>query len=295
MLVSCWGKRWRKVHLAMFTVYVDDSGTDPNQAVAIASAWIVAGRRIISLEKEWDALRKKEGFSSWHTAHFLAKNKECEAVNWDDRKLDRVFRRVRQIAKKYGVKVISFAVAKREYDEAIPPDLRKYSGRFHYTWAIRNLLDRIIGWRRRRSILLPLEYVFDWQDPKAEKEKKCEIEAAVEQAEEAATEAGFPGEFENFIFRRREKIPGLQCSDLLAWTAFQQVLSVLGEKPLSKNADTAWADFDAHLHPEWREVLFIRKSELQRWVNTPEAVAHTRDWFEKWAAKKAAQQLNRKK
>ncbi len=161
----------------MFTVYADDSGTDPNQAVAIASAWIVPGGRIISLENEWNALRKKEGFSSWHTAEFLAKNEDCEAINWDDPKLNRVFRRVRQIAKKYGVKVVSFAVYKQDYDDAIQQDLRQYSGNFHYTWAVRNLLDRLLGWRRIRGVP-PLEYVFDWLDPKAEKEKKREIDAA---------------------------------------------------------------------------------------------------------------------
>ena len=294
MLVSCRGARWKKVYLAMFTAYVDDSGTDPNQAVAIASAWIMPGHGIIRLENEWNTLKRKEGFSSWHTSEFLAKNEKCEAVNWDDPKLNRVFYRVRQIAKKYGVKVISFAVCKQDYDDAIPPDLRKHSGKFHYTWAIRILLDRILGWRRSRG-LLPLQYVFDWQDPKAEKKKKREIEDAIEQAEEAATEAGFAGEFRNFGFGSREDIPGLQCSDLLAWTAFRQAQLATCKIALSEHAEIAWRDFDAHCDPDWREVLTIGKSELQRFANNAEAVAHTQEWFGKWAAKKAAQQLAAKK
>lgn len=288
MLVSCCGARWKQAHIAMFTAYVDDSGTDPSQAVAIASAWIIPGRRIISLENEWNTLAKKEGFSSWHTSEFLAKNKKCEAVNWGDPKLNRVFRRVRQIAKKYGVKVISFAVLKQDYDDAVPPHLRRHSGKFHYTWAVRNVLDRILGWRRSRN-LRPLQYVFDWQDPKAEKTKRREIEAAIDQAEEAATEAGFSGEFRNFGFGNSKEIPGLQCADVLAWTAFQQALMVSGKKPMSEHAKTAWADFDFHRDPSWREVLTIRKSELQRWANDATAVAHTQDWFSRWAAKKAEQ------
>ena len=279
----------------MFTVYVDDSGTDPKQAVAIASAWIVPGRQIIRLENEWSTLRKKHGFSSWHTAEFLAKNKHCEAANWDDPKLDRVFNRIRQIAKKYGVKVVSFAVLKQDYDDAIPPDLRKYSGNFHYTWAVRNLLDRLLGWRRKLGHP-PLEYVFDWLDPKAERQKKREIEAAIEQAEEAASQAGFAGEFKNYSFRCREDIPGLQCSDALAWTAFQSALWTLCNKPLSGYAETAWKDFDAYNGPTWRETLTVGKSELQRWANDPNAVAHTKEFFRKWAEKKAAQKpLNKGK
>ena len=272
----------------MLTAYVDDSGTDPNQAVAIASAWIIPGRQIIRLENEWNTLKNKHGFSSWHTSEFLAKNKDCEAANWDNPKLDRVFSRVRQITKRYGVKVVTFAVSKRDYDDAIPSELRKYSGTFHYTWAVRNLLDRLLGWRRSLKIP-PLQYVFDWLDPKADKQKKREIEAAIDQAEEAATQNGFAGEFKNYGFGSREEIPGLQCSDLLAWAGFQQTLWTMHKKPLSSYAEIAWADFDATLDPSWREVLAVSKSELQRWANDPKAVTHAEEFFRKWAAKKAAQ------
>jgi hypothetical protein len=293
MLLSCRGARWKSVHLAMFTAYIDDSGTDPNQAVAIASAWIIPGRRIISLENEWNTLTEREGFSSWHTSEFLAKNEKCDAVDWDGPKLNRVFRRVRQIAKKYGVKVISFAVYKQDYDDAVPPDLRQFSGKFHYTWAVRNVRDRILRWRLSRG-LRPLQYVFDWQDPKADKKKRREIEATIDQAEEAAAEAGFAGEFRNFGFGNREEIPGLQCSDALAWTAYQTAQFAFCKKPLSEHAKTAWEDFDSYGDPSWREVLTIRKSELQRWANNADAVAHTQEWFGKWATKKAAEQLSAK-
>ena len=50
-------KRWKEVQLVMFTVYIDDSGSDPNQPVANATALIVPGRRILALQREWDALK----------------------------------------------------------------------------------------------------------------------------------------------------------------------------------------------------------------------------------------------
>ena len=75
-------------------------------------------------------MKKKEGFRCWHTSEFLAKNPKSEAANWDDAKLDQVFLRVRQIAKKSGIKVVLFAVPKRDYDDAVPPDLRRQSGNF---------------------------------------------------------------------------------------------------------------------------------------------------------------------
>src|SRR5271155_4361077 len=45
--------RWRDVFLAMFRAYIDDSGTDPEQQVAIASMLIMPATRIPALDREW--------------------------------------------------------------------------------------------------------------------------------------------------------------------------------------------------------------------------------------------------
>jgi hypothetical protein len=65
-------REYWKVHLAMFTIYLDDSGTDPSQPVAIASALIIPAPRIIALEREWYKLRttayqERDGLTSLKT------------------------------------------------------------------------------------------------------------------------------------------------------------------------------------------------------------------------------------
>src|ERR1022692_1142166 len=177
----------------MFTVYVDDSGTSPTQPVAIASALIIPAYRIVVLQKEWDKLRTKENFADWHTSEFVAKNPHSDFANWDDQKGSRVFGRVRQIARKYGVKSVAFSVYKKDYDEAIPADLRKYPGEFHYTWAVQHLLDRLFQWRVASGSTSPLAYVFDWMESKDERRR--EIEDALDQQERLAVEAGVAGAF----------------------------------------------------------------------------------------------------
>jgi hypothetical protein len=131
MLVSLWGKRWKKVHLAMFTVYIDDSGTAPEQKVAIATALIIPAKRIVALEREWDALKKREGFTSFHMAEFSARNQKSGFADWPEPKRERVYRQVRAITKKYGVAAVTFAVYKKDYDEVVPEDMRNTAGRFH--------------------------------------------------------------------------------------------------------------------------------------------------------------------
>ncbi len=104
MLVSLWGKRWRQVRLIMFTAYIDDSGTDPAQRVANATALIVPASRIVEFQHEWDKLKKREGFTEFHTSEFVAKNPKSDFANWSRVKQARVFRRVRQICMKYSAK-----------------------------------------------------------------------------------------------------------------------------------------------------------------------------------------------
>lgn len=49
--------------MAFFSMYLDDSGTTPDQKVAVASALIVPAAQIRRLENEWNNLKKKEEFS----------------------------------------------------------------------------------------------------------------------------------------------------------------------------------------------------------------------------------------
>jgi Protein of unknown function (DUF3800) len=268
----------------MFTVYVDDSGTDLHQPVAIASALIIPASRIIALEKEWDKLKTREKFSDWHTSEFVAKNPHSDFANWGDDKGARVFRRVRQIAKKYGVKSLAVSVYKKDYDEAIPVDLRKYTGEFHYTWAVQHLLDQLFQWRLGSGSTSPLAYVFDWMESKDERRR--EIEAALDQQEQIAAEIGCAGELTNISFGRRRHIAGLQLADALAWTSYQTAQLAFCKKPLREYASIAWRDFESHPKERWRESLTVRRSELERWVNDPKAVAHTKKWYSEWAAQK---------
>jgi hypothetical protein len=240
-LVSVWGRRWKDVYLA-FTAFIDDSGTDPQQAVANATLIIVPAARIPALEREWNLLKQKEGFSEWHTSEFVARNPKSDFADWDTQKGARVFRRVRQICKKYCVQPMSFSVFKQDYDEVVLPIL-PFADKHHYTWAIRSLLERTDLWRHNKNLPFPLEYVFSWMGEKRRNERRREIEDLLEQAEEDAKEEGHAGEFEHWTFRRHEEVPALQCVDALAWTIYQYGMLVFCKKPLCEDAQSAWEDF----------------------------------------------------
>jgi hypothetical protein len=153
----------------MFTLYIDDGGTDPKQPVAIATALKIPARQLMPLQREWDTFRKKEGFACFHTAEFMARNPKSEFADWNEAKQERIFKRVRQISKKYGVRALSVAVNKKDYDELMPDEYRPYFGKYHYTWAIRQLVSFVGRWYEVGAET-PFEFVFQWMgSPRDEK------------------------------------------------------------------------------------------------------------------------------
>jgi hypothetical protein len=288
MLVSCWGKRWNEVWLAMchFTAYIDDSGTAPSNQVAIATALLIPADRIVALEREWDRLKKKEGFSCFRMTVF------ADSVNWKEENHARLYRRVREIIKKYGVRTVSFAVFKKDYDEAVPADLRQHSGTYHYSWAVRNLIDELSRWRRSH-VKHPLEYVFQWMGKRDPSRK--EIETVMDQHEEVAIARGDGGEYANYTFRHSKELPGLQCVDVLAWVSYQTALLAFCNTPLHPEAEIGWKDFDEHLGGTWRDAYTVSRSALEKWVNNPAAVEHTKRWFAAYKRKRAGKVNEKKK
>ena len=288
LLLSAWGRKWREVQVVMFTAYIDDSGSDPSQHVANATAFIIPGRRILALQREWDTLKTKEQFSDFHTSVFIARNPKTEFGTWDDAKQERVFARVREIIKKYGTQIISFTVHKKDYDEVVPPELRDYAGKYHYTWAIRHVVTHLVAWRTSHRISTPLEYVFDFMKPSDE--CRQEIETVMEQAERVASETGRVGEYINYSFRHREDIPGLQCVDCAAWTTYQYGLLAFRKKPLHPFAEIAWNDFCSRSPSDsrtagprdWFTAAAIKREHLQEWITKEQADGRAIARFKAW-------------
>jgi hypothetical protein len=96
--------------LAFFTVYLDDSGTAPEQPIASASAIIIPGKQILSFESHWNRFVKAAGISDSHaSAHAHAprtKEKQCHHLDAAAKK--HIFMRVRQFCKRYGVQTLVF-------------------------------------------------------------------------------------------------------------------------------------------------------------------------------------------
>jgi hypothetical protein len=269
LLLSAYGRRWKEINVAMLTVHIDDSGTAPDQKVAIATGLIVPALRITALEREWNRFKEKENFKCFHTSPCLASNEKEGFGDWNEAKRLRVLRRVRTISKKYGVKAFSLAINKIDYEEVVPQEFRDVGGKFHYTWAIRNLLSLLDGWAVSRGVDTSFEYIYHWMDRKAQKEARNEIVTVMEQAEEGAKQRGLNRTYVNYSFRKDEEIPALQCVDAVGWACYQFSLKIFANIPLSEIAAESFHDFysfQSH-EDEWLIALSIERDKLKDWVD----------------------------
>ncbi|MBZ5570642.1 MAG: DUF3800 domain-containing protein [Acidobacteriia bacterium] len=288
-----------------FTVYFDDSGSDPQQLVANATGLIIPAQRIIPMEREWESLKKKEGFSDFHTSEFVARNRDSEFATWDDKKHKRVFRRIRQITRKYGAQVFSFSVKKDDYDYCVPTELRKYMGEHHYSWAIRQASMFAQLWKRDKKVSEPYEWIFDWME-KHEPGRK-EIERTFEQMEYLHHRLyGIKNEYAHADFRSGKTLAGLRCADLLAWTNFNFSLhqwNLLG-RPLHPFAVKAWDDFESMpssrspsvarlFHSgndpvEWNCAVVLTRNQLEGLVQSELQDGHRVSLIKEWEEHKKA-------
>lgn len=298
MLISRKELRWNEGYLVPFTVYLDDSGTSPSQAIACATALIVPAKRILQMENELNRLKKKEGFTDFHTSEFVARNYKSEFGKWDDAKQERVFRRIREITKKYIVQIFSFSVKKDDYENCVPEQLRKFAGKYHYSWAVRHVVQFAQRWRIDRRVSEPYEWLFDWMEKKDPARE--EIETVMEQAEEEArSQRGFEYEYTNFNFRRRATLAGLQCADLVAWTNFNFSLRQWGTttKPMHPFAQITWDDFASMPHSssptihkvvEWNFSVTLKTDRLRDWAQKEIADGRSLIRFQQWEERKKA-------
>jgi hypothetical protein len=270
------GRVWHEVNLAVFNIYIDDSGTAPSQRIAIASALIIPASRILLLESEWSRFLDKYGITGFHSSECAFVNPKSEYANWPDDKVTGAFDRVTQITKKYGVRAFSYAVKKSDYDELMPERWKDIGGHKHYTWACKHVLNLIRRWRAQTDPSAPIEYFFDWQEgePKQEIEEMMRIEEVLRN-----------GEYEgHYAFKKRKDIPALQCTDLIAWTSLCAARLFFEGTPVNKYADRIRRDLATYRNQTWITSASVSRDNLREsirkfLVDTQRDEEMKREWY----------------
>lgn len=263
--------------MAMVNIYIDDSGTAPDQRIAIASALIAPASRMRLFENEWSNFCEKYeiGKDGFHSSECASRNHKSEYAKWNEEKVKKAFDRVSAITMKYSLKAFSFAVKKTDYDDLMPKKWKDVGGHLHYTWGIKHVLNLLRRWDEATDPNRPVEYFFDWQEgePRHEIEKMMSMEESLR-----------PGKYEgHYSFRKRKEVPALQCTDLLAWTSLSRARLVFENTPMNTHAERIRAKFNAHRNKSWLIGATVPRGDLaetirRRLVNSlPEG--QKREWY----------------
>jgi hypothetical protein len=282
-LVSAYGSRWRKVDLIMLTVYVDDSGTDPNHQVAIASALIFPAAKIEALDAEWERFKAEESFTYLHAAEMACSDRRGQFKTWDNEKASRVFERARNFATDYGIGAFSMAIYKPHFDALVPKEWLEPGGSNHYTWAFRTLMHYLLRWHQAH--VGARGRVYEFVIDNAVGKDRYEIEMMMEQFE-----AEYPGCFVNhYSFRCKANVPCLQLADLVAWSSFSFSKTLFQQADANAFAVDSMGHFGV-LHPNgWLKYLAITGEELKVAIETDlkdaDGMARRSAWYKWWLAK----------
>ena len=104
MLLSAYGSQWKQRIVAMFTLYIDDSGTSQDQPMAIAAGIVIPAVRLELFEREWNRFLEKYGSAEdgLHSSECFYRNPKSPFAAWSDERVAQVFSRVLQIFQKYA-------------------------------------------------------------------------------------------------------------------------------------------------------------------------------------------------
>jgi hypothetical protein len=261
-------RNWERAYVAAITVYFDDSGTHPTSRLAIGAVWIAPFKMWQRFNMDWERAKKKHGFNCFHISECMANNKDSEFADravWDDDKKKTVLARLVQIINMRTVQGFGLAIDKKDYEAVLSDKQREITGKYHYTWAVPNLIGSVERWRVKAKIAEPTEYIFDRM---TKGDAKKEIESIFEQAELKADSLHRYGIYKGCSsFRDKCDVLPLQAADIAAWLQYQKAMyEEYGKQP----HPLAIKPWDALLDKHF-EGSFILRDVLADWVRKESA------------------------
>jgi hypothetical protein len=223
------------------TVYVDDSGTEPNQKIAAASFCVSTVDRWQEFLKAWNKIALREGFElkHFHMTEFAACRpchpcQQCLSGNksarehpwqrWSDEKRESVLRRMAKALVKHVEFGVGHSYTKTDYDEHVrnSPARQLANGPVgdeYVTFAVQRCGGSLAQWRAATGRRDRLKFVFDSSSTKEKKEIAEVFFGAANDGQQIVNgiEQWFNPE-EGVAYESRKVTHQLLSADMLAWT-----------------------------------------------------------------------------
>ncbi len=150
----------------------------------------------------------------------------CE---WDERKKERVYDKLTNLIRTRADQGFAYVVTKKDYDECVPGEMRRFFGKDHYVWAIKVMMIEIEHWRKKFHRTRPMQYIFS-NLPKGKGTKGEIMEIFDSQDEDPKKmEERYGIVADGYGFQNMRLFPPLQAADILAWNMLDHYGSVIAK------------------------------------------------------------------
>jgi len=230
-----------------FELYCDDSGTDGSSPIAVAACYVAPKAQWDEFARNWDEVRRDEGFDCFHMTEFVAKPEAGHKpfCDWDNTKKSRVYEKLASIINTRVHKGFGIAIPKAPFDAAAPQHFRDHYASDHYTYAVMCCIGMIADWRAQYDVTAPIQYIFDQGSPQEQISAVWKL---------IATDPHYAQKYglapNGYGFRDKKFFKPLQGADILAWQLRNHLKRLLDKyKSLSRISP---ADEVHMCHPGFR-------------------------------------------
>lgn len=204
--------------VVMFTAYFDESGLHEGSSASVVAGYISDVRSWQTFKSKWDQLTHREGVKVLHRSEIESFDKSKNFANWDKDHQIKLLQEAHSIIKDCTIVGIGDAVVKSEFDDVVPPVVKRAFGGV-YGWLMQDLLKHIAEWAERTKFSGPIRYVFE-----AGAEGRHQIDRVISVLyDDLPTRNRM--RLSGWSYASKDNVTQLQSADWFAYEVYKQVVN----------------------------------------------------------------------
>jgi hypothetical protein len=244
--------------MAMISIYCDDSGTHPESRVAAVAGYISNMGQWELFVKEWGRVLKEYKVSQMHRAEL--ENGHGEFKGWSSQKRITFVKKLHSIMRRRTRVAIGSAVFKKDFEEIIPEEFRKFCGGV-YGWCAHECIVHAKRWAEKcqRDYSGNFQWVFEAGTKGHGQVKKMFDGVMITQKTLENWHIG------GISFQSKAVVP-LQAADVISYEVYKHVENQLLDG--GKNRDVRISMLDLYREQDENYLKYWSRERLLDWVES---------------------------
>jgi len=211
--------------IAMFTVYVDESGTHDSSEVACVGAYVASVGQWERFDRAWvDEVLEPEGIEIFRRSDLESFHGEFK-VGWDSERRKRVLRKAHRVIKRNTRAGRAAILNRTDFAQTVPGPMKRLFGG-EYGWLVFDCIVLFARWAERHHIAGPIDYVFE-DGAGSRRQVDRLFESILNQPEIRER-----NKIRTWTFSPKKCMRPLQAADLFSYEAYKHVSNRIVRGPV---------------------------------------------------------------